>query len=171
MYGCRLARFSPKDEEVEGRVATGTRDSFSIVARRPKVSSDANNELNSFWSSWEAVACEMMDRQEGRSHHTCDTRLHLVCIPCSRGAFDKMREQVQAMSMLMLVLALMLFGRQLLPRHFPLDARSSGGAVKAALTYPTPARGQGAIQCFTRCIRLLSVCSTAMWPSAQVKLD
>lgn len=37
---------SLKDEDEEGIVAIGTRDSRSIVARSPKVSLVASNELN-----------------------------------------------------------------------------------------------------------------------------
>lgn len=46
---------SEKELDFEGIVATGTIDSFSIVARRPKVLLEDSNELNSFCSSWEAV--------------------------------------------------------------------------------------------------------------------
>lgn len=46
MYGCRQERFASKEEDVDGRVLKGTRDSFSIVASRPKVEESDSRELN-----------------------------------------------------------------------------------------------------------------------------
>jgi hypothetical protein len=46
MCGCKLTRLPAKDEEVDGSVSRGTSDSFSMVARRPKVDGDERRLLN-----------------------------------------------------------------------------------------------------------------------------
>jgi hypothetical protein len=45
-WDCRLERLSLKDDPVDGRVVDGTRDSFSMVTRRPKVDGVSSSEVN-----------------------------------------------------------------------------------------------------------------------------
>ena len=56
MCGRRLDRFSLNDDDVEGRVVTGTSVSRSILTRRPNVDVLDSSEANCDCSSCEATS-------------------------------------------------------------------------------------------------------------------
>jgi hypothetical protein len=62
--GRRLDRFSLNDDDVEGRVVTGTSVSRSILARRPNVDVLDSSDVNCSCSSCEATSVSAF-RQPG----------------------------------------------------------------------------------------------------------